>query len=108
MNFDIKGILDQARKMQDDMLIAKEEIRKLSVEAETGGGMVKVTMSGDGKVQKIEISDELFAMNDKIMLQDLIRGAVNNATDKANELMAKEMKKLTPSLPNIPGLNLGI
>ena len=104
MNFDIKQLMKKAKEMQSGFQEAKDKLKDITVDGESGGGMVKVTASCDGRVKNIEVAEE--CLTDKDMMQDLIVGAVNNALDKAQEKSAEEMKKLTGGLPDIPGFNI--
>lgn len=108
MKLDMQAMLQQAQKMQQEMARIKEEAKNKSIIAESGGGMVKVTMSGNQEILKIKISKEVVNTDDIEMLEDLIVAAVNKATHDTARLIQDEMGKLGGMLPNIPGLNLGL
>ena len=108
MKFDLQNIMQQAQKMQSEMENVKKELSYKQVTAESGGGMVSVTMTGTHQLTSVRIAPELLAANDIGMLQDLIVAAVNKATEAAGELAHQEMNRVSGMLPNIPGLNLGI
>lgn len=108
MKFDMQSMMEQAQKMQQEMAKAKEEINKKEVSGESGGGMVKVRMSGSNRLLALKIDKEIVDPNDTEMLEDLIIAAVNNAGDNAQRMIEEEMGKLSGMLPNIPGLNLGM
>ena len=76
---DMKKMMKQAQKMQRDLAIAQEEIKKMEFEASTGGGMVKVVACGDGSVKSIEIAPDAVDPEDVDMLQDMVLAAVNEA-----------------------------
>jgi len=98
-------MLKQVQKMQANMLKAQEEIAKKTVEASSGGGAVKVVMTGDRRLQSITISKDVVDPEDVEMLQDLILAAVSEGMKKAEEMSEAEMKKVMPAgLPKIPGL----
>ena len=102
----LQNLLEQARKMQAEFARIQEEAKKKTIEAETGGGMVKVVIDGSYRVKKVEISDEALAMNDKEALEDLIVAALNKASSEMAEFLESELSSMK-SLPfNIPGLNL--
>lgn len=103
---DIMNLVNQAKKMQEEMQKTKENLKNKVVDAESGAGMVKVIMDGTFAVRKIEISDELFAANDKKMMEDLITAAIKNAHSKVIDVNAEEMNKYAAMMPNIPGLSL--
>jgi len=73
------------------------------VEATAGGGVVKVIASGKKQLVGIEIDPEVVNPDDVEMLQDLIMAAANEALQKAEDMVASEMSKLTGGL-NMPGL----
>lgn len=97
------NILRQAQKIQEKMAKIQEEIATRTVEATSGGGMVKAVANGRQEVLSIEIDPEILSSGDREMVQDLVVAAVNEALRKAKELVAEEMSKLTGGL-NIPGL----
>ena len=72
------NIMQQAQKMQEDFQKAQEELAAMEVQGESGGGLVKILMTGKREVRKIEIDDSLVG-DDKDMLEDLVAAAVNDA-----------------------------
>ena len=73
--------MKQAQEMQANMQKAQEELARLEVTGESGGGMVKVTMTGKHEVRRVSIDDSLLA-DDKDMLEDLVAAAINDAAHK--------------------------
>lgn len=108
MKFDVQSMLEQVQKVQAEMERVKSEIAQKVVEAESGGGLVRVTMTGNNEVVSIKISKEIIDSNDIEMLEDLIVAAVNKASKAATEMANEHMKALTGMIPNIPGLNFNI
>lgn len=101
----MQQMLKQVQKMQQNMMKAQEEIAKKTVEGTSGGGAVKVVVSGDKKVQSISLAKEVVDPEDIEMLQDLILAAINDGMKKAEEMAEAEMKKVIPAgMPRIPGL----
>jgi len=99
----MKDLMKQAKKMQDEMMKAQEELANKIVEGTSGGGMVKVTMSGGGDFVGIKLDPEVVDPEDVEMLEDLIIAAVNEAHDKIAKTNEEEMGKLTGGL-KIPGM----
>lgn len=95
-------MMKQIQKMQQDMLKMQEELQQKTVEATSGGGMVKVTASGNKELISVEILPE--AMDDREMLQDMMVAAVNEALRKVDAMTAEEMKRITGGMNLPPGL----
>jgi DNA-binding YbaB/EbfC family protein len=98
-----KAMLRQAQQLQAKMAKAQEELEKARVETSSGGGAVKVVVSGHQKLCSIKISPEAVDPKDVEMLEDLVLTAVNEAMEKAQELAARQLGALTGGL-KIPGL----
>ena len=96
-------MMKQAQKLQKKMLKAQEDLALKTVEASAGGGMVKVIANGGQKIESIVLEKEVVDPEDVEMLQDLVQAAVNDALNKAQEMVSKEMGKLTGGM-NIPGM----
>jgi DNA-binding YbaB/EbfC family protein len=97
------NMMKQAQKLQAKMAKLQEELGEKTVEATSGGGMVKVVANGKQQVVSINIEKEVVDPDDVDMLQDLITAAINDALAKSQEMVSSEMGKLTGGL-NIPGL----
>mgnify|MGYP001328690703 CR=1 FL=1 len=98
----MNNMMKQAQKMQREMVKVQEEIEQRTVEASAGGGAVTVVVSGKKDIKSINIKPEVVDPDDVEMLQDLIMAAVNEAMRQADEMVAKEMGKITGGL-NLPG-----
>lgn len=97
------NMMKQAQKLQNKMMKLQEELGERTVEASSGGGMIKVVANGKQQVVSVNIEKEVVDPDDVEMLEDLIIAAVNEALGKAQEMVSGEMSKLTGGL-NIPGL----
>jgi hypothetical protein len=93
--FDMNALLKQAQQMQADMVKAQEALADETVEASAGGGMVKVTMSGDLQLKQISIDPEAIDPEDAEMLSDMVQAAVNEGIRAAQELAASKMGGIT-------------
>lgn len=83
------------------------ELERKTVEADAGGGAVRVTMNGKGRLLRLDIDQPLMiglAGDDKTMVEELITAAVNNGIEKVQNLLADEMKNATGGM-DIPGLD---
>ncbi|HTE61981.1 MAG TPA: YbaB/EbfC family nucleoid-associated protein [Solirubrobacteraceae bacterium] len=83
------ALLQQAQKMQEEMMAAQEKLKDERVEASAGGGMVKVVMSGDLELKSLAIEPDAVDPEDVEMLQDMVLAAVNEALRQAMELQSK-------------------
>jgi DNA-binding YbaB/EbfC family protein len=98
-----KHMMQQAQRLQAQLLKAQEELANLTVEASSGGGAVTVVMSGQQKIISVKISPEVVDPGDVEMLEDMVLSAVSEALTKSQEAAAKMMGGLTGGL-KIPGL----
>lgn len=97
----IGNMMKQAQKMQADMQKAQEEIAHMEVNGESGGGLVKVTMTGQHELRRVSIDDSLIG-DDKDMLEDLIAAAVNDASQRVDAASKERMAGVTAGM-NLPG-----
>src|SRR2546423_69686 len=103
--FDMNALMKQAQQMQAEMAKAQEQLAGEEVEASAGGGMVKVTISGDLKLKAITIDPEAVDPEDTEMLADMVLAAVNEAIRSAQELANSKMGGITGGgLGGLPGM----
>lgn len=100
----MNGMMKKVQKMQKQMQDMQEQLKKQTVDATAGGGVVKITMDGEKQVKGIVIDPAAVDPEDVEMLQDLLAAAFNEATKKVDEKMAGEMSKLTSSMGLPPGM----
>jgi DNA-binding YbaB/EbfC family protein len=91
--------------MQADMQKAQEEMGKLTVTGESGGGMVKLSMTCKHEVKSLEIDDSLIG-DDKEMLEDLVIAAFNNAISRVERTVQEKFSGLASGLNLPPGMKL--
>ncbi len=96
-------LMKQAKKLQEDMARAQEELGTMIVKGTAGGGAVEIEMNGHRKVQQIKIKPDVVDPEDVEMLEDLMLTALRDAEGKAEELAESHMGKYTKGL-NMPGL----
>jgi DNA-binding YbaB/EbfC family protein len=105
---DLSALMQQAQALQARMKEMQESASSKTVEAQSGGGMVRVVVDGTMRVRKIEIDSAIVVANDKSMLEDLILVAINDGMERAQKMLADEMGKLGPlgglKLPGIDGV----
>ena len=98
---DFNKILDKAKELEAKMKESQENIKKIRAEGVSGSNSVKITLDGEGEMQKIEISDDILN-EDKSVLEDLIVAAHNNAKAQLKYKTSQEISKATGGL-GIPG-----
>ena len=98
---DFTKIIDKAKELEAKMKESQEKIKNIRVEGVSGSNSVKVTLDGEGEMQKIEISDEILK-EEKSIVEDLIVAAHNNAKTQLKSKTTEEISKATGGL-GIPG-----
>ncbi|MBT4762645.1 MAG: YbaB/EbfC family nucleoid-associated protein [Bdellovibrionaceae bacterium] len=99
----MQQIMKQANQMQNKMKKLQEELAEKEFEATSGGGAVKIVVTGNNIVKSVEIDEEIMKDGDAEMLQDMILGATNEALKVAKETNDEEMGKITGGA-GIPGM----
>ncbi|WP_290647923.1 YbaB/EbfC family nucleoid-associated protein [Aquisalimonas sp.] len=101
------NLMKQAQKMQEDMQRAQEEIARMEVTGQAGGGMVAVVMNGKHECKRVEIDPSLFGDDDdREMIADLVAAAFNDAVRKVQEATQERMQGMTEGLGLPPGMKL--
>ena len=98
----MNNLMKQAQKMQRKMEETKAELENKTLEITSGGGAVKVVVSGKKEITELVIDPSAVDPDDVEMLQDLLISAVNEALRQVEEMMEKEMGKIMPA--GMPGL----
>ena len=98
---DFSKILSQAKEIESKMKESQEKIKSITAEGISGANSVKVILSGDGEILKIEISDEIMK-EEKSIIEDLIKAAHNNAKAQLKVKTSEEISKVTGGI-GIPG-----
>jgi|SRR3970040_1533399 len=101
----LSQLMKQAQEMQANMQKAQNELAKLEIEGEAGGGMVKIRMTCKHEVRRVALEDALLK-DDKEMLEDLIAAAINDANRKIEQTVQERMASLTTGLALPPGMKL--
>lgn len=104
MRGNIAQLMQQAQRMQDNLKKAQEELGSLEVEGQSGGGMVKVTLTGKMECRAVRIDPSV--LSDAEMLEDLVTAAFNDAVNKANDESQKRMSAATAGMPIPPGMKI--
>ncbi|AXR07131.1 YbaB/EbfC family nucleoid-associated protein [Salinimonas sediminis] len=99
------NIMKQAQQMQERMQKVQEELADLEVTGEAGAGMVKVTVTCNHNVRRVDIDPSLME-DDKDMLEDLVAAAFNDAVRRIQETSKERMGDVTGGMPLPPGFKM--
>lgn len=103
---DVMGMMKQVGQMQARVQQMQEELAALEIDGQSGGGLVKVTLSGKGDLKKVSIDPSLAKADEVEILEDLIVAATADAKDKLDATLQAKMQEMTGGLPLPPGLKL--
>lgn len=95
-------LLKQAQQMQEKLMEAQNKLNDLEIEGTSGGGMVKITISGKGEMKKIIIDPKLMTPDDLEIVCDLIVAAHNDAKSKLESKMSEQMGGFMPNGMKLP------
>ena len=108
-DFNMANMFGKIQEMQSKMQEVQAKLGQITVEAEAGGGMVKVTANGLRQIVSIKVDDDVVDPNDKEILEDLVVAGVNKALELAEEESKKHMqdayKGMIPG-GGIPGMDM--
>ncbi|MFI9654282.1 YbaB/EbfC family nucleoid-associated protein [Guyparkeria sp. GHLCS8-2] len=99
------NLMKQAQAMQENMQRMQEEVAKMEVEGQSGGGLVKVTMTGKHEARRVSIDPSLLE-DDKDMLEDLIAAAINDASRRIEQEQQERMSGMTSGMNLPPGFKM--
>ncbi len=100
----MSALLAQAQQMQQRLLQAQQELAATEVHGEAGGGLVKVTANGSGEVLAVQIDPKVVDADDIETLQDLIVGALADASKKAHTLAQQRLSPLAGGMGGALGM----
>ncbi len=99
------NMMKQAQQMQERMQKLQQEIANMEVTGEAGAGLVKVTITGNHSVRRVDIDDSLME-DDKEMLEDLIAAAFNDAARRVEQTQQEKMASITGGMQLPPGMKM--
>ena len=102
----IGQMMKQAQQMQARMAEMQENLGKIEIDGQSGGGLVTVTLNGKAEMRKIKIDPSLAQPDDVEVLEDLVIAAFNDAKTKVEARVNDEMAKITGGLKLPGGMNL--
>ena len=99
------NLMKQAQAMQENMQRMQEEVASMEVEGQSGGGLVKVTMTGKHEARRVTIDPSLLE-DDKDMLEDLVAAAINDAARRIEQEQQEKMSGMTAGMNLPPGFKM--
>ena len=108
MKGQLAGLMRQAQQMQDKLKKAQDALAELTVEGQSGSGLVKVVMTGKHQLRSVTIDPSLMTTDpdDRETLQDLLVAALNEAVNKVEAESNSRMSAATAGMPLPPGFKL--
>jgi DNA-binding YbaB/EbfC family protein len=103
---DIMGLMKKAQAVQAKMKDVQDELERLEVEGQSGGGMVKITLNAKGQMKAIALDPTLMKPEESEIVEDLILAAHADARAKADRVTEEKMAAVTAGLPLPPGMKL--
>ena len=103
---DMAKMMKAAQEMQGKMAALQEEMQVLTVQGESGAGLVKATCTVKGELKALEIEPSNFNSDDKEVVEDLILAAIKDAQTRAGERAKEEMGKITEQMGLPKGMDL--
>ncbi|MDQ6981612.1 MAG: YbaB/EbfC family nucleoid-associated protein [Mariprofundus sp.] len=102
----IGKMMQQAKKMQENMKQMQAEMAAMEITGEAGGGMVKVIMSGEQIVRRVDIDPSVWSEQDRDLIEDLVAAAFNQASQKVSETQKQKQQGMMAGMPLPPGFSL--
>jgi DNA-binding YbaB/EbfC family protein len=99
----LNGLMKQAQQMQQKMATLQKELETRELETSSGGGMIKIKITGKQQILSIAINKECVDPSDVASLEELVKTAVNQAVKESQEMVSGAMSKITGGI-NIPGM----
>ena len=99
-------MLKQAREIQKRIEEVQSDLENITINAESGGGLISVMINGKQEILELNISQEAME-EDKELLEDLIISAINKALSESQEEMQTRMNSVTGGMLaglKIPGM----
>ena len=108
MKGQLAGLMRQAQQMQDKLKKAQDDLAELTVEGQSGSGLVKVVMTGKHQLRSVTIDPSLMTTDpdDRETLQDLITAAINESVNNVEAESSQRMSAATAGMPLPPGFKL--
>jgi DNA-binding YbaB/EbfC family protein len=100
------SLLRNLPKLKEQMGQLQQRVGQITAEGDAGGGMVRAKVNGMNEVVSVTIADEVLRGGDKELLEDLVRGAINQAIQQVRARVAEETSKMAADMGLPPGMEL--
>lgn len=98
----LANMMKKAQEMQSKMQEMQAKLADMTVDGQSGGGLVKTVMTGAGVLKSIEIDPSMLSADEKEVLEDLVVAAVNDAKEKVEAMVAQETQGIMGGM-GLPG-----
>jgi nucleoid-associated protein EbfC len=102
----LAGLMRQLPKIKEEMEGLQQRLAQVTAEGDAGAGMVKAKVNGKMEVIACSLSEEAIKLNDREMLEDLIKAAINQALQRVRQQVSEETGKMATNLGLPPGMGL--
>ncbi|GAB5447820.1 YbaB/EbfC family nucleoid-associated protein [Gymnodinialimonas sp.] len=103
---DMAKMMKQAQELQGKMAEVQEGLNSITVQGESGAGLVKATATAKGELTALDIDPSIFNPDEKEVVEDLILAAIKDAQSKAQDKHNEEMQKMTEDLGLPAGMKM--
>ena len=100
----MQGMMKKMKKLQKEMEQAQAKLAAQEFVGSANNDLVQVTLTGDKKVVKVDIKEEIIDPDDKEMIEDLVQLAMNDALDQVDAEDERVMGKYTKGIGGFPGI----
>lgn len=103
---DMAKMMKAAKDMQSRMTALQEELTRITVQGESGAGLVRAEATAKGELTALRIDPAIFRAEDKEVVEDLILAAIKDVQKRAAERSQQEMRKIAVEMGLPPDMNL--
>lgn len=103
---DMAKMMKQAQELQGKMAEVQDSLSTITVQGESGAGLVKATATAKGELTALDIDPSIFNKDEKEVVEDLILAAIKDAQSKAQDKHNEEMQRMTEDLGLPAGMKL--
>ena len=91
----MQALMQQAQKMQKEMQKKQAELEAQTFDVTSAGGAIKIKIKGSRQIESIEIDKDAIDPEEKEMLEDMIKVAINEAISVVDQAFDQLNASLT-------------